>query len=127
MPEDERYIPPSTLLTHFVRRRFILRQPADKSRLPGIARKLLVDCAALCDRADAVRASIASIGGQVMYGLSGFRAFIVVLLSVTSYPAHAVLVNMSASLSGAQEVPANGSTGTGSAAIVFDDVSNELD
>ena len=61
-----------------------------------------------------------------MYGVSGFRAFIVLLLSLTTYPAHAAVINMSATLSGTQEVPPNGSAGTGSATIVFDDVSNEL-
>ena len=61
-----------------------------------------------------------------MYGVSGFRAFIVLFLSVISFPAHAVLIDMSATLSGTQEVPPNGSAGTGSATIVFDDVSNEL-
>lgn len=40
--------------------------------------------------------------------------------------AHAVIINLEASLDGAQEVPASGSTATGSAAITLNDVSKLL-
>lgn len=61
-----------------------------------------------------------------MYGICGFRALIVLLCCVYSVAAPAALINMSASLSGDQEVPPTSSSGSGSASILFDDASNQL-
>ena len=61
-----------------------------------------------------------------MYRISGYRALTILLCCVYSVAAPAALINMSASLSGDQEVPPTGSAGSGSASILFDDVSNQL-
>lgn len=51
-------------------------------------------------------------------------AMVVTMLSAT--PASATEHNLTATLSGAEEVPANGSTYTGSATFTIDDVTNEV-
>jgi len=47
-------------------------------------------------------------------------------LSLAS-PAHGDIFNFTATIDSSQEVPANGSTGTGSATVVYDDTTNELE
>jgi hypothetical protein len=47
-------------------------------------------------------------------------------LAVFAAPAGATIIDLYANLDGAQEVPANVTTGTGSASITYDDVSNLL-
>lgn len=57
---------------------------------------------------------------RVRYGLA------VLLLAFCPALLQAATINLFASLDGSQEVPANASTGTGSAVITFDDVSKLL-
>lgn len=54
----------------------------------------------------------------------GALAIATALASVA--PAHATLIDFSATLSGSQQVPANGSTGTGSSTLVLDTVADTL-
>lgn len=62
-----------------------------------------------------------------MSGIKTLRSFLFLLLCCSPFAVHAATINLYADLSGAQEVPANGSLGTGSASITFDDVTNQLD
>lgn len=55
------------------------------------------------------------------------RALIVLACCFSPFAAQAAIINLSASLDSTQEVPVNASLGTGTASIIFDDVSNQLD
>lgn len=61
-----------------------------------------------------------------MIGVTYIRALLMLLLSCSAFAVQASTINLIAYLDGAQEVPANTSTGSGLATISFDDVSNLL-
>lgn len=61
-----------------------------------------------------------------MLRINAFRACIAAVLCCSPLAVQAAIINMSATLSGGQEVPPTASTGTGSATVVFDDVTNQL-
>lgn len=62
-----------------------------------------------------------------MSGFSFFRTLIILACCSSPFAAQAAIITLSASLDGAQEVPATASLGSGSASLIFDDVSNQLD
>ncbi|HEY9199841.1 MAG TPA: CHRD domain-containing protein [Gammaproteobacteria bacterium] len=62
-----------------------------------------------------------------MSGVIPLRAFVILACCLSPVAAQAAIINLYATLDGTQEVPANASLGTGTATILFDDVSNQLD
>jgi hypothetical protein len=61
-----------------------------------------------------------------MYGRISLRTLLLVACCLTPLAVQAAIIDMFASLDGAQEVPPTASIGTGTGAVSFDDVSNQL-